>query len=238
MNKQTLKEYFWICKRFDRDQMESLLHNVDKSNIPEEYKHVIKKLQDYFNESNDELMEIYDEYKENQIGGISKSEQVKNFLSRNITWKNISNVIIKALNIMKRVINSSAKIIKKQALDHPEATINFIENIHNSTTKLIISKIIENENSKNQINKVFENGFKIMRETLIDISKSNNNQKGGQYDETEYDTDIDTSDLEFDQSNDESYYSDDESYYSDDDSDDIDFDDSDDYDDETSDDFY
>ena len=209
MNKQTLKNYFRLCKDYDQEDFEKIVHNIENKKLRSIYPQLSNKDIDTVSNLKNalggdqvgkkQLIELYVIYK--MKGGQSSLSKLSSLIQKQITWNNTKSLLQKTASTAKTIITAAGSVIAKAALEDPDGTVNIMKTVHNSITTQIINAAIKDEEKRKTVNDVFNNGFEVFGTVLKSIKEENKvaatTQSGGQYYNEDHDYDDQYDDYQY-----------------------------------------
>ncbi|ARF09344.1 hypothetical protein Catovirus_2_293 [Catovirus CTV1] len=177
MNEQILKKYFDLCKKIDANDFSNIIKNINYNNAPQF--DCIKHLLQHFgnnDQGKQKLIELYNKY--HTMKGGSTTKTITEYFKKNFTVDKIKSTLSSSAKLIGSLLKSAAKSLYKMAKENPDETMSLIKTIHNNTTAVLLSEVITDQDTKNEITAAFDEAFVLIDGALRSGSKITE-QKGG-----------------------------------------------------------
>jgi hypothetical protein len=189
MNKSDIKNYLYLCKNYNKSDISNIINNPSQYNniITNQYLNSVNNLKTYFNNSNDNLLDIYDKYYLFKTGGadvfdlINMSRSFLNTTDALSSGKNILDTFSTVTSFNKELNKNikDAKTIGKGILGNFGNVIrNFNSGKYNSLTDMVKDaanvKNILNELIKAKGEKEISKNLGITVQELRELRKGDN----------------------------------------------------------------
>lgn len=194
MDKQTLKKYFKLCKKYDHDNIKIIVFGAEKGDINDKYPDLtdddinnIKYMKNMLGDD-DKLMKIYDMY--HLKGGELSLSKITNLLKKNINPQKIKSTMSTITKGAKKLIEASAPVIAEAVINNPDVVIDMVNMVHTNITIPIINSSFKDENKRKKITdsfdiaiKAFDSGIRSANEAKTNIDKNKVKTGGKIYDQ-------------------------------------------------------
>lgn len=183
MDEYTLKSFFKICKKIEPNKFYTIINNIENQNYLSKNLNIkelscIRNLATYYGDlevAKNNMMMLYAKYhnlkNNNIVGGASLKDK--------INIKTLKTVASKSAEIIGKLIKKTAVYIYNFAKENPDQAMDFVKLIHKNTTEPLINVLIKDETTQKTINDLFEQIFKIAKESITKKSVSKPSQTGG-----------------------------------------------------------
>lgn len=163
MDKQSLRNYFKLCKTYDSGNFQNIIKNIENKNIGSEYPDLnrndletisnLKKTLGGGKQGNDELLKLYNYY--HLKGGQGTLSKIGSFLKKSFTPEKIKSTLSTFTTGAKKIIEASAPVIADAVIKNPDIVISIVHMAYDNLITPIINSSFKDASKKKKVTDAF-----------------------------------------------------------------------------------